>query len=118
MSFIHESLYQTKDFSSIDFQDYILNLSNNLIHSYQIYSYLVDLKMDVDKVLLNLDQAIPCGLIVNELISNALKYAFQEGDSGVVKIQLKQKEKQNLQLIVEDNGKDYQRGLILETQNR
>jgi PAS domain S-box-containing protein len=73
MSFIHESLYHTENFSSIDFSDYILNLSKNLVHSYRVYNELVDLKLDIGKVVLNLDQAIPCGLIVNELVSNALK---------------------------------------------
>ncbi|MBL4652419.1 MAG: PAS domain S-box protein [Flavobacteriales bacterium] len=105
MSFIHEILYQTNDFSSIDFKEYILNLSNNLIHSYQIYSNLVDLKMDVDKVLLNLDQAIPCGLIVNELFSNALKYAFDPKQAGRISISLKENNKNWLKLTVADNGK-------------
>ncbi|MBL4624155.1 MAG: PAS domain S-box protein, partial [Flavobacteriales bacterium] len=105
MSFIHEILYQTNDFSSIDFQEYILNLSSNLIHSYQIYSDLVDLDLDVDKVLLSLDQAIPCGLVVNELFSNALKYAFEPKQSGNISISLKENNKGYLKLIVADNEK-------------
>ena len=105
MSFIHEALYQTKDFSSIDFKEYILNLSNNLIHSYQIYGDLVDLVLNVEKVLLNLDQAIPCGLIVNELFSNALKYAFEPNTAGSITIALTHNNKDEIKLIVKDNGK-------------
>ena len=105
MSFIHEALYQTKDFSYIDFKEYILNLSNNLIHSYQIYGNLVDLALNVEKVLLNLDQAIPCGLIVNELFSNALKYAFEPNKAGNITIALTHNSKDEIKLIVKDNGK-------------
>lgn len=103
MSFIHESLYQTKNFSSIDFSDYILNLSKNLVHSYRVYNDQVDLKLDIDKVYLNLDQAIPCGLIVNELVSNSLKYAFPEGRSGEIRINLSAQGKE-VMLNVADTG--------------
>ncbi len=104
MSFIHESLYQTKNFSSIDFSDYILNLSKNLVHSYRVYKDLVELKLDIDQVYLNLDQAIPCGLIVNELVSNALKYAFPDDkEIGYIRIRIKEVENK-VQIEVEDNG--------------
>jgi PAS domain S-box-containing protein len=103
MSFIHESLYQTKDFSSIDFADYILSLSNNLIHSYNIGSGTVRLDTDFEKVFLNLDQAIPCGLIVNELLSNALKYAFTGNKKGVLNLSIKEKQNK-VYLRIKDNG--------------
>jgi PAS domain S-box-containing protein len=103
MSFIHESLYHTENFSSIDFSDYILNLSKNLVHSYRVYNELVDLKLDIGKVVLNLDQAIPCGLIVNELVSNALKYAFPGGSEGDISIKLEEIDKMVF-LHVADTG--------------
>lgn len=103
MSFIHESLYQTNDFSSIDFSDYILSLSKSLVHSYSINAGLVELKTNFEKVFLNLDQAIPCGLIVNELVSNALKYAFPDHSRGVISMAINEKEKQ-VQLMIKDNG--------------
>lgn len=103
MSFIHENLYQTDKFSSLDFSEYIFNLSNNLVHSYQIFDNLVEIKYEMDKVNLSLDQAIPCGLIVNELVSNALKYAFDGKKSGELIIQLKKKKKQ-IELVIGDNG--------------
>ncbi len=103
MSFIHESLYQTRDFSRIEFSDYILSLSNNLIHSYSIEAGKIKLSTDFKKVFLSLDQAIPCGLIVNELVSNALKYAFPQGTTG--EISLKIKESDNIiRIHIADNG--------------
>jgi PAS domain S-box-containing protein len=109
MSFIHESLYQTKNFSSINFSEYVINLSKNLVHSYQVYSNLIDVKFGVGLVNLNLDQAIPCGLIINELVSNALKYAFNEGQEGTIFIRLAEKEG-IISLSVEDNGKGLPEG--------
>jgi PAS domain S-box-containing protein len=84
MSFIHESLYQTKDFAHIEFTGYIQSLINNLVQSYRVGLAEVELKTEFNKTYLNLDQAIPCGLIVNELISNALKYAFRGKEHGVL----------------------------------
>jgi PAS domain S-box-containing protein len=103
MSYIHESLYQTKNFSSINFSEYIVNLSNNLFHSYQIFDNFIELKLKVDPVNLNLDQAIPCGLIVNELITNALKYAFKNKKAGEIFIGISEKEK-TVSIQIEDNG--------------
>ena len=109
MSFIHESLYQTKNFSYINFSEYIVNLSKNLVHSYQVYDNLVELKLEVLPVNLNLDQSIPCGLIVNELLSNALKYAFKANNKGVIVIGLEEKENSIL-LRVEDDGVGFPEG--------
>ena len=94
MSFIHESLYQTRDFSKIEFTGYIQSLVTNLIHTYHIRSSEIELKTDFEKNFLELDQAIPCGLIVNELISNSLQYAFKGRNKGEIFVGFK-----------EDNGK-------------
>jgi len=106
MSFIHESLYQTTDFSSIEFTQYIETISRNLIHSYSYTTGPVELDTDFDTIYLSIDQAIPCGLIVNELVSNALKYAFPEIDgnrTNTVKLHVKQN-KGTISLLVADNG--------------
>ena len=104
MSYIHESLYQTKDFNAIDFQDYMTTLVHNLIHSYQQYGQEIKLVLDVAKVKLALDQAIPCGLIMNELVSNALKYAYPSGtEQGEIAIRIYKKGKK-IHIEVEDHG--------------
>lgn len=102
MSFIHELLYRANDFSKINFSDYINNITNNLIYSYS-QKQLVNLKQDIEPVILDLDRAIPCGLIINELITNSLKYAFKNGLGGEVSISLKQNDGIIL-LKIEDNG--------------
>lgn len=104
MSFIHESLYQTEMFSSINFSEYIVSLSTNLLHSYQLEEDSVKLIHDVDDVQIMLDQAIPCGLIINELVSNALKYAFKQKEKGEIRVQLKES-KEKVILQISDNGK-------------
>ena len=103
MSFIHESLYQTSTLSNINFSEYIRNLSNNLLHSYQVFDDLVNLEIKTDNISLNLDQAIPCGLILNELISNTLKHAFPYKKKGKVTVSIKQN-KQKVTLQINDNG--------------
>lgn len=105
MAFIHESLYQTKNFANIDFASYIINLSNSLQQSYDIGSHLVDLRFDVKEVSLNLDMAIPCGLILNELITNSLKYAFQDKKKqGIISIKLA-RTYNKIKFEIADNGK-------------
>ncbi|MFN4233423.1 MAG: PAS domain S-box protein [Bacteroidia bacterium] len=103
MAFIHESLYQNKDFAQIKFSEYVVNLSNNLVHSYGLNNKLIDLKLEIDEVFLNLDDSIPCGLIINELVSNALKYAFCDKEQGQIEIKVKNKSGY-LYLCVADNG--------------
>lgn len=102
MSFIHESLYQNTNFSSIRFSEYIDNLSRNLVQTYA-FGKNIDLETDLEPVEVSLDQAIPCGLILNELISNALKYAFIGRSEGSVKLSLQQKNKM-VTISVVDNG--------------
>ena len=103
MAFIHESLYQTTDFSQINFSEYVTSLSKNLVHSYGVFDDLIDLKLSVGDISLNLDLSIPCGLIINELVSNSLKYAFLNQEKGIIKIKLFEKN-ENVNLIVQDNG--------------
>jgi two-component sensor histidine kinase len=116
MSFIHESLYHTKDFSRIDFSDYLLSLTNNLIHSYSLERGRIRLKTDLTTIYLSLDQAIPCGLIVNELISNALKYAFTESTDGEIFVGIKEQNNQML-LTIADNGIGMPKDFDVENSN-
>ena len=105
MAFIHESLYQTKDFSNINFTEYVLNLSQNLMHSYSNFDHEIKLNLDIQNVFLNLDLAIPCGLIINEIMSNALKYAFVDNSLGGEIAIVMKVSGENLILNIGDNGK-------------
>ncbi len=102
MSYIHESLYQTKNFSSLNFKGYIENLLTNLIYSYNI-SESIKIKKEIEEISLILDQAIPCGLILNELLTNALKYAYPKSKKGEIFIHLYQK-KNKVYIEIQDFG--------------
>jgi PAS domain S-box-containing protein len=102
MAFIHESLYQSKDLSSIDLAAYIEGLGRNMVHSFGLGGR-VRLHTELVPVELVLDQAIPCGLILNELVSNALKHAFPGGRTGTVRIVLEERNGL-VHLLVADDG--------------
>ena len=88
MSIIHETLYQNTDVSRIGFPAYITRIAGNIIQGYQSGTR-VELITDLDDVEAPLDQAIPCGLILNEWVSNAMKYAFKDKESGTITVRLK-----------------------------
>jgi PAS domain S-box-containing protein len=104
MALIHERLYQSSDFSRIEFSQYLRNLATHLFHSYQVEASRVQLKIEAEEVHLNINTAIPCGLIVNELVSNALKHGFPEGRSGELGIDLRRVEGDGYVLRVKDDG--------------
>jgi len=106
MAFIHESLYQSNDLAQVDFSEYLRTLCNNLLFSYRIESKNITLDLQVSKVSLSLDSGISCGLIVNELISNAFKHAFLDQSSGKIIVSLEANEKGHC-IIVQDNGKGF-----------
>jgi two-component sensor histidine kinase/PAS domain-containing protein len=103
MSYIHETLYRTTDFSSIEFSEYIQNIARNLIHTYSFTTGEVKLDSRVDQIYLTLDQAIPCGLIINELVSNAMKYAFKGIDDRKLTLEITEVDDQ-VRILVADNG--------------
>lgn len=107
MAFIHESLYQGKNLSHVKFSEYVRNLVSNLFHTYGVNKAGLKLKFDLDEVFLNLDTSIPCGLIINELISNALKYAFTDREKGELSVTLKKIEGGKLKLEIADDGKGF-----------
>ncbi len=102
MSFIHDLLYQTKDFTNIDFSKYLKNITSNIMNTYTLNKN-ISLKLETEPIFLNLDSAIPCGLIVNELITNAFKYAFPADRQGEIIVKLKETERK-ITLSVADNG--------------
>lgn len=104
ISLIHEQLYGSDDLGRIDFDIYVTQLSRNLFQSYGIDPAKIRLETRLDPVPLALDAAMPCGLILSELVSNSLKHAFSPGTSGVVRITLK-REDGEVELMVADSGR-------------
>ncbi len=107
MAIIHEKLYQSENFASINVRDYFEELSSMLFNTYRDKLGVVNLKLSIDNIQIGITQAIPCGLIINELISNSLKYAFSNIDKqqGEIEIRMTQnKNEKKYTLVVKDNG--------------
>jgi two-component sensor histidine kinase len=103
MSLIHQKLYTTDTLTTVDMQDYLRNLGDNLLDSFGILDDRITVLYEVAPLQLDVDTAIPMGLISNELLTNALKYAFKPNQSGQVWIRLREKEQQ-LVLEIADTG--------------
>jgi two-component sensor histidine kinase len=105
MAFVHERLYQSEDLSSIGAAEYVTNLVGHLFAAYEGRAS-ADLCLQIETVFLDLDTAIACGLLINELVSNALKHAFPTGweGAGKVRVALQSLEDGRLELQVSDNG--------------
>ena len=104
MALVHERLNQEEDLDQLDFQEYAEALSRDLFYCYRADSDLVRLRLDLSPVQLGLGQAIPCGLILNELVTNALKYAFPAGRQGEIRVVLTCGENDVVKLTVADDG--------------
>ena len=116
MALIHEKLYQSQDFEKIDFGEYVRSLTRNLILSYGVRPDKVKLQMNIDDIILNIGYAIPLGLIINELFSNSLKYAFPNDKSGKIIVNL-QKENDEFVLKVSDDGVGFPPNFDMENSN-
>jgi PAS domain S-box-containing protein len=104
MALIHEKLYRSHDLARVDFGSYIQDLASFLFRSYRAERGAVRLSVDADGVSLPIDTAVPCGLIINELISNSLKHAFADGREGEIRVSLVAEQEQRIRLAVSDNG--------------
>lgn len=102
MSMIHEKLYQSDDLSHINFTDYLKSLITNLFYSYGVTSD-INLNLNLDEVYLNIETAVPLGIIIIEIISNSLKYAFPNDMKGEIAVNLINKD-ENFEFIISDNG--------------
>ena len=103
MAMIHEKLYQSDKFNSINFRDYLKTLINRLIYDYSQDLGHIDLELDIENVELNIETSVPCGLIINEPVSNSLKHAFPQGRNGKIIVKF-HKIKDKYVLMVGDNG--------------
>jgi two-component sensor histidine kinase/CheY-like chemotaxis protein len=136
MALVHERLYQTEDLARIDFPEYIRDLVDYLVSSYSIDAQAVSLRVDADDVVLDADTAVPCGLIVSELVSNSLKHAFStrswampdsasvavlgaqgswtgtsNGNENEIFVELRAEDDGRLRLLVGDNGVGFPEGM-------
>jgi two-component sensor histidine kinase len=102
MAMIHEMIYQSSDLSHVNFSDYIKNLVSNLFHSYSVKNKIT-LVINVEQISLNIETAVPCGLIISELVSNSLKYAYPDDVTGELFISLESHDN-GYKLVISDNG--------------
>jgi len=103
MALIHQNLYQEDNLTGVDVHDYFNKLIQGLFDSYNIHDDRIQLELDIEDINLDVDTVIPMGLIVNELITNSLKYAFPKGRDGLISIKMKE-QNEALHLSVSDNG--------------
>ncbi|HRD90416.1 MAG TPA: PAS domain S-box protein [Accumulibacter sp.] len=104
MAMVHESLYNSENLSQVDFADYAVELSSRLVASYSLGPDQIRLTTEVEPVQLNIDVAVPCGLILNEIVTNAVKHAFPGGRSGVIHLVLRCIGEDRCELVVRDDG--------------
>lgn len=104
MALIHQKLYQRDNLASIEMKDYLTNLGKSLIDTFSPNPDKIDLKIEMEELELDVDTAVPLGLIANEVITNSLKYAFPNGNAGEIKINMTQNEQEKLELLIKDNG--------------
>jgi len=104
MSIIHEKLYQSENLEAIDFKEYIEKLMTYFEKSYELDKRQISLQTNITPVFMDIDTLIPCGLIINELITNSIKYAFEPHQAGIIQIWTELKDKQ-CTLYIKDNGK-------------
>jgi len=104
MALVHEKLYETEDFSNINFKEYIETLTMTLFHAYKKDMEDIVLKTGIGNVLIDIDTAVPIGLILNELITNCLKYAFPGERRGEIGITINAVDEDMFELTVKDNG--------------
>jgi PAS domain S-box-containing protein len=114
MALVHERLYQSNDLAKIDFNHYIGNLADSLLYSFGFPIGHIKIALDIHDIFLDIDRAIPCGLIVNELISNALKHAFPNGQPGNIDISFTH-DNNEYKLVVSDNGVGLPNGMDIKT---
>lgn len=115
IALVHEKLYQSQDMGCIDFSDYLKSLTGDLFHFFPTDSSKIKLRLELDDVKLNIETAISCGLIVNELLTNSLKHAFKPSQNGEIYVGLsKDTENNKIILNIADDGQGLPSQLNLE----
>ncbi|NOZ08423.1 MAG: PAS domain S-box protein [FCB group bacterium] len=103
MALVHEKLYQSENQSRLPAREFIRSITRELFGTYSM-SERINLVLEIPDITLDINNAVPCGLVINELVSNALKYAFPTGRHGTIKISIKPGKKRSLTIIVADDG--------------
>ena len=114
MALIHDRLYRSEDLARIDFSEYVENLTSNLFSMYRSGLNSLRFEQKIYDIFLDINLAIPCGLIINELITNSLKHAFPHGKSGKISVKMAQGPKRKYCLIVKDTGVGFPEELDFE----
>jgi len=104
IALIHEKLYQSRDYARVPFSEYVRSLAANIFHTMGVSPTDISLDLEIEDLALAVDKAIPCGLALNELITNALKHAFPSGRRGTIRVELSKREEGMLRLVVKDDG--------------
>ena len=111
IALIHENLYHSEDLAHINFKAYAKGLITDLFDSYGVNASKIKLNLQIEEVTLGIETAIPCGLIINELVSNSLKHGFNNNETGLVSVILHKLDKCTYALNVSDNGAPFLNGL-------
>ncbi|MBI3458039.1 MAG: MASE1 domain-containing protein [Candidatus Rokubacteria bacterium] len=114
MSLIHESLYGAEDLARVDARGYFARLAGHLMRAYGLQAEDLELELDVEDAALNIDAIVPCGLIMNELVANAIKHASADSRQGRIRISLRHGPERQLMLQVHDTGPGFPSGFDLE----
>lgn len=104
IAFVHELLYQSEDLAHIDMRVYANTLIDYLLGSYGTDKSLISIELNIAAIFLSIEQAIPCGLIISELVSNALKHAFTDDKAGIIEVNFNQLNNDELKLEIKDDG--------------
>ncbi|MDP4266746.1 MAG: PAS domain S-box protein [Bacteroidota bacterium] len=114
MVLIHEKLYQSENLADINFNEYIEDLVNDLISSYNNSNRVINTKINVQNIMMDLDKSIPCGLIINEIVTNSLKYAFANRKKGTISVEFYIDKNRKYNLIIGDDGIGLPKGLDID----
>ncbi|HEB02362.1 MAG TPA: sensor histidine kinase [Nitrospirae bacterium] len=119
MAMVHEMLYSSDDLSKIEFDGYIRRLANNLSISYGLDKTSIGIKLDlVDEIILNIENAVPCGLLINELVTNSIWHAFPDGREGTITVSLSKGDgEKEVMVSVTDNGVGMPEGVSFDNIN-
>ncbi|MGE5657079.1 MAG: PAS domain S-box protein, partial [Actinomycetota bacterium] len=117
MALIHEKLYRSQNLARINFGEYLEDLVRNLFDSYSLSHHFIELEFDYEEIFLNVETATPCGLIITELVSNALKHAFPNDRSGIIRVECHHTKEHKIRLAIRDNGIGFPETLDFQNTN-